>query len=126
MKDNFIFSPIPNKTTINKIEYYCLSPFSDHIVDGGYGTSDQENEHTLAKTINKDNTLMYMIKVSNNNQLFNPFSKLDNEKSYSFLNNVVRKQDKFVYVNKNVLSYYLKFLSTENTAWLNKAERERL
>jgi hypothetical protein len=67
-----------------------------------------------------------MVKVSTSNYLFNPFSKLDRERSYSFLDNVIKPKDKYANVNEKVFIYYLKFLSTNNIVWLNKAERERL
>lgn len=126
MGENFIFNPNLNPNKVNISEYFCLPNDSEFLDEDGNGQTKLENTRTLAKKITKENTIFYQIKTSHNNQLFNPFSKFDREKSYSFLDNVVRPVDKFVNVNKNVMNYYLKFLLTQNTAWLNKAERERL
>lgn len=126
MNNNFIFNP--NKNTKKEIdkEYYCLQDSSEFLDQYGNGCTKQETSDTLAKKIQKEDTVIYQIKLSSNSQLFNPFSKFDREKSYSFLDNVVRPTDKFTNVNKMVFDFYLKFLSTQNTTWLNKAERERI
>jgi hypothetical protein len=128
MDKNFIFSPsahTSNNSQSNKY-FYCHANHAEFVDNEGNGRTHEENTKTLAKIIEKNNHMSYHIKVSNNNQLFNPLSKFDTEKSYSFLDNVVRPTDKFISVNSLVFSYYLKFLSTGNNAWLNRAERERL
>lgn len=128
MDENFIFNP--NIHASSKPEsykhFYCHANHAEYIDDEGNGRTYKENTKTLAKIIEKNNHTSYYIKISNNNELFNPLSKFDTEKSYSFLDNVVRPTDKFISVNSLVFSYYLKFLSTGNNAWLNRAERERL
>lgn len=128
MNKEFIFNPNINASdkANNNTYFYCNTEHADFIDEEGNGRSVNENNKTLAKMIEKQNFTSYHIKVSNNNQLFNPFSKFDTEKSYSFLDNVVRPTDKFVTVNSLVFAYYLKFLSTNNNAWLSRAERERL
>jgi hypothetical protein len=126
MSDNFIFNPTLNKNNNIISKYFCLSKNAEFFDDDGNGQTLLENSETLAKTLNKENNIFYQIKTSHNNQLFNPFSKFDREKSYSFLDNVVRPSDKFANVNKIVFTYYLKFLLTQNNAWLNRAERERM
>jgi len=127
MSEKFIFNPNINVSSkINNTYYYCDPQYAEFSDDDGNGRTQNENSNTLAKMVEKQNFTSYYIKVSNNNQLFNPFSKFDTEKSYSFLDNVVRPTDKFVTVNSLVFTYYLKFLSTNNNAWLSRAERERL
>jgi len=126
MNNEFIFNPTlkNNHQIISK--YFCLSKDAEFFDNDGNGQTVSENSRTLAKILNKEENLFYQIKISHNNQLFNPFSKFDREKSYSFLDNVVRPSDKFTNVNKTVFTYYLKFLLTQNNAWLNRAERERM
>lgn len=127
MSEEFIFNPninAPPKS--NNTYFYCDIKHAEFVDEEGNPRTKNESDRTLAKMIDKGNFTSYHIKVSNNNQLFNPFSKFDTEKSYSFLDNVVRPADKFVSVNSLVFAYYLKFLSTHNNAWLSRAERERL
>lgn len=124
MLNNFIHSQTKNSST--SVEYFCIKEHSDFIDSDGNAQNASEKQETLAKKINKDNHIIYMIKVSTSNYLFNPFSKLDRERSYSFLDNVIKPIDKYTNVNEKVFIYYLKFLSTSNIIWLNKAERERL
>lgn len=129
MDKDFIFNPNINISDSKKEShkyFFCSKENAEFFDTDGNGCTTTENAKTLAKIINKDNHITYQIKIANNNQLFNPLSKFDREKSYSFLDNVVRPSDKFISVNNLVFTYYLKFLSTGNTAWLNKAERERL
>lgn len=124
--NNFIFNPTKLQNQEALKEYYCLSEDAEFVDSDGNGLTKSETSTTLAKKIQKDNAIIYQIKLSSNSQLFNPFSKFDREKSYSFLDNVVRPTDKFTNVNKMVFDFYLKFLSTQNNTWLNKAERERI
>jgi|694.fasta_scaffold03838_11 hypothetical protein len=124
--ENFIFKQDTNTKKILQNQYFCQKEYADFIDDNNYGRTISENSNTLAKILYKDNNAFYQIKVSNNNQLFNPISKLDREQSYSFLHNVVRPASKFVSVNSTTFSFYLNFLLTGNSAWLIKAERERM
>lgn len=126
MNENFIFNPKNDTIDISSEEFYCLDEHKDFTDDDGNHRSSKEDKNTLARKITKDNNTIYQIKVSSNKQLFNPFSKFDREKSYSFLDNVVRPTDKFINVNQTVFDYYLRFINTQNTVWLNKAERERI
>ncbi|NBX73262.1 MAG: hypothetical protein EBQ89_03070 [Alphaproteobacteria bacterium] len=127
MSEDYLFTPKKDRKssdTTNK--FFCLEQDCDFIDENNLYRKNIDDNTVLAKTINKDNHIIYQIKISNNNELFNPFSKLDREKSYSFLDNVVRPSNKFINTNQSVFNYYLKFLSTKNNAWLVKAERERL
>jgi hypothetical protein len=126
MNENFIFNPKHKTIDISSQEFYCLDEHKDFTDDDGYYRAFKEDSNTLARKITKENNTIYQIKISSNKQLFNPFSKFDREKSYSFLDNVVRPTDKFINVNQTVFDYYLRFINTQNTAWLNKAERERV
>lgn len=126
MTQDFIFNPTHHTTKSITKQYFCLSDKSDFVDNEGNSQQTNENKDTLAKKIVQDNTAFYYIKSSTSNQLYNPFSKFDREKSYSFLDNVVRPSDKFLLVNKKVFDNYLKFIHTNNTAWLNLAERERV
>lgn len=126
MNNNFIFNPRHTNKETPTQSFYCLEEHADYVNENQQPQTSQENEHTLAKMITKEDNKIYQIKIANNNQLFNPFSKFDRERSYSFLDNVVRPANKFIGVNRLVFDYYLKFLSTQNIAWLNKAERERV
>jgi hypothetical protein len=125
MIDNFIFQPNNKSEDCLHKQYFCLSSQADFIDSDGNYQQHNEDQNTLAKKIIKDSSIFYYIKSSTSNQLYNPFSKFDREKSYSFLDNVVRPSDKFLLVNNKVFNHYLKFIHTKNTAWLNLAERER-
>lgn len=128
MDNSFIFNPNQSSVQNNQTEknFFCLTTDADFIDKQNNGRHESQKKTTLALIQTKDGKSFYQIKVSSNNQLFNPFSKFDSEKSYSFLDNVVRPIDKFINVNKAVFDYYLRFLQTKNIVWLNKAERERI
>lgn len=126
MNENFIFNPKNETKGIPSQEFYCIKDHQDFKDDNGYYQTSKEDHNTLARKITKENNTIYQIKVASNKQLFNPFSKFDREKSYSFLDNVVRPADKFINVNQTVFNYYIEFINTQNTVWLNKAERERI
>lgn len=127
MIENFIYRPDSNKENeVNKEYYFTSQEFSQDFDKDNNCYITNDDSKGLAKKIFRYNKTIYQIKTTNNNELFNPFSKLDREKSYSFLDNVVRRRDKFINVSSLVFEYYLKFLVTKNPLWLTKAERERV
>lgn len=126
MNSTFIFNPNSNKTDDLYVEYFSTFEDKDFIDDNGNFQQSSENKNTLAKKIIKDKNIFYYIKTSTGNKLFNPFSKLDREKSYSFLDNVIKPTDKYASVNYKTFEHYLKFLNSKNESWLNISERERL
>lgn len=126
MDDSFIFKPTDkiNETTT---QYYCLSGNEDTLDSDGFPVVKKDSKLVLAKKINQtDSQSQYYIKISNQNKLFNPLEGGLEDKSYSIIDNVCRPSDKFKSVNPNVFNLYLNFLSSKNTAWLNKAEREMI
>ena len=121
---DFIFSPtekVESKTSF----FYCLKGNEDFLDNDGFPSLSKENKYVLAKKVIKtDAQPQFFIKISNNNKLFNPLDAGPEDRSYSIVDNVCRPSDKFRSVNEKVFNMYLSFLSSKNTAWLNKAERE--
>jgi hypothetical protein len=126
--NEYIFNPNSTKTLVSTTnEYYCVKDKEDFLDNGGLPRKNQDSDDVLAKKIIKDGGQpQYYIKVSNINKLYNPVNVIQEEKAYSFLDNVCRPSDRFKSVNSKVFDLYLNFLSTKNTAWLYKAEREMI
>jgi hypothetical protein len=124
----YIFNPNSIKTQVLSINnFYCVKGKEDFLDKNGLPSKHQDSSDVLAKKIIKDGGQpQYYIKVSNINKLYNPVNVIQEEKAHSFLDNVCRPSDRFKSVNSKVFDLYLNFLSTKNTAWLYKAEREMI
>lgn len=126
MSDDFIFRPT-GKTYKTQTYYYCLIGNEDNLDQNGFPVVNKDSKLVLAKRIDQtDASPQYYIKISHQNKLFNPLDSGLEDRSYSIVDNVCRPSDKFKSVNSNVFNMYLKFLSSKNTTWLNKAEREMI
>lgn len=126
MSDNFLFKPT-DKVYDTTTRYYCLAGHEDNLDENGFPMTNTDSKLVLAKRVDQtDSSPQYYIKISNQNKLFNPLEGGLADKSYSIVDNVCRPSDKFRSVNSNVFNLYLNFLSSKNTSWLNKAEREMI
>jgi hypothetical protein len=94
-----------------------------------------EREEACARKAITANRIRYYIKRDNSGKLFNPLAITGNtnhqkDKKRTTTSNradgTVIQSGRFVEVNKNIFSMYLKFLRTKNQAWLLNAERERI
>lgn len=126
--NDYIFTP---KETIHNTretnEYYCVKGKQDYLDSNNCPRKTSDDKEVLAKKIIKDGSQpQYFIKISNLNKLYNPVSAIQEEKAHSFLDNVCRPSDRFRSVNSRVFELYINFLTTKNTAWLYKAEREMI
>lgn len=107
-------------------EYYGIKDTEDLIDKEGNCVilTDVPNNKVLAyKTKRADGTHKYMIKINYEKKLFNPLSIYGKDKTYNLLGNTTRSNLVYKEVNSIVFDFYLKFLSSKNIAWLNKAER---
>lgn len=126
MSESFIFQPT-DKVYQTKTSYYCLVGNEDNLDDNGFPVVTKDSKLVLAKRVDQtDSQPQYYVKISNQNKLFNPLDSGLEDKAYSIVDNVCRPADKFKSVNANVFNLYLNFLSSKNTSWLNKAEREMI
>lgn len=123
--DDFLFTIDRNKTNTTTNKMYCLIGTEDFIDDKGHPSTLKDTEKVLAKTIQRNSDpIQYFIRLSNNNKLYNPISPTDEDSRSSVVDNTCRPTTRFTTVNQMVFNYYLQFLSSKNTLWLNKAERE--
>lgn len=125
MGESFIFNQ-EIRSSDKDIKYYSSKEDAEYFDSDENPRIQKETNKTLAKIINQNSHLIYQIKLANNKTLFNPYSKLDKETSYSFLDNTTRSSNKFANVNEKIMNYYLLFIKTGNKLWLTKAERERI
>lgn len=110
----------------NDSEFYTITGLEEFLDDNNTPRLSKESESAFAKkTIRKNGSIKYTVKLSTNGKLYNPVSMYGQKQETTFLNRVCRSNNKFVEVNQKVFEWYIQFLKTKNTAWLNNAERER-
>jgi hypothetical protein len=127
MDDSFIFKPTIKNTTHNN-EYYTILGSEDFIDDNNNPRiKNNDNTQILAKkVVRSDNSIKFLVKLSNNGKIYNPISIYGEERQSNFLDSVCKSSDKFIEVNGKVFEAYIKFLKTKNKLWLHNAEREML
>lgn len=129
---DFIFNPnsvfSSSKSDLDKevIECYTIIGLEDNQDSFGNPKTSPENEEKIfaKKTVRKDGTAKYSIRLSNNGKLYNPISIYGAETELKFLDRICRSDKKFKEVNEKTFTWYIKFLSTKNISWLYNAERE--
>jgi hypothetical protein len=98
-------------------------------------TVAHERPEAYARKVVMSNRLRYYIKRDSNGKLFNPLSITGESRHQKDRNHTtttnridgsVVQSGRFVEVNKNIFTMYLKFLKTKNQAWLLNAERDRI
>lgn len=127
--DNFIFKPNSlfndKSNNLESEEYYTFSGLGDFTDTDGNNRAKEENDSVVAKkTVRKNGSIKYTIRLGNDSKFYNPVSIYDNKQDHTFLDRICRSNDRFKEVNLKVFNLYLQFLKTKNTAWLNNAERE--
>ena len=137
IKSKDIFNPDPNKVAKNNefevdqtdVLVYTFFGNHDYVDESGHPRliAEQENDNlAFAKTkISATGLQKYYIKSEGSGRLFNPvglFQEGTQDKYKRGAGNV--RMWEFREVNKKAFTYYVKFLTTKNTAFLSNAERE--
>lgn len=128
---NFIFNPdsVFSKdvsSTTEDEDCFTVIGYEDFIDNTGNARIKQENIDKIfaKKTLRKNGSIKYLIRLANNGKLYNPVSIYGKETEATFLNRICRSDKKFKEVNEKTFNWYIKFLNTKNTSWLYNAERE--
>jgi len=66
----------------------------------------------------------YFIKIGVNGQIFNPWGMYSEGTQSDYAKTLGKPQWSFAKVTKRCFEFYINFLQSRNTAWLNNAERE--
>lgn len=126
--ENCIFVPNTNKadeeSTDVSNKYYTVLGDHDFIDSDNKPQSKTESKKVVAKSLSKNESSKFYIKVGTYGKIFNPMGLFSEGKNEKFIAKIGRKEFEFKEVNQKVFDLYLNFLSTKNIAWLNNAERE--
>jgi len=110
-------------------KFYSLIGDEDYLDDDLNPRLNKEDNKTIAKALKKTDNLSYryFIKIGAYGKIYNPISIYDpDSKQPKFMTRVRKSEWEFQEVSPKVFDYYINFLRTKNTAWLNNAEREQL
>lgn len=106
--------------------FYTLLGDHDFIDSNDYPRSNTDSSKVLAKSVVKNNSEKFYIKVGTYGKIFNPMGMFSEGKNEKFIAKIGKKEFEFKEVNQKIFDLYTKFLSTKNIAWLNNAEREMI
>ncbi len=104
--------------------YYTILGDHEFIDKDNRPRSNTESRSVVAKSISKNNSNKFYIKIGTYGKIFNPMGLFSEGKNEKFIAKIGKKEFEFKEVNQKVFDLYLNFLSTKNLAWLNNAERE--
>jgi hypothetical protein len=121
--DNFIFKPNSlfngKSNDLELAEYYTFADSGDFIDTDGNNRAKEENDSVVAKkTVRKNGSIKYTIRLGNDSKLYNTASIYDNKQDHTFLDRICRSNDRFKEVNLKVFNLYLQFLKTNTSCCL--------
>lgn len=125
--NKFVFEQTNRESSDQNSIKYCLIDNKNREDELGYPIIDNPKKESdvLAYKIQKVNgDYKFMVRINSDRKLYNPLSIYGGDRSFKLLNNITRANLEYKEVNSTVFDFYLRFLSTKNTTWLNKAERE--
>lgn len=106
--------------------YYTILGEHDFMSSDNKPEAKTESKKVVAKSVDKNGSCKFYIKVGTYGKIFNPMGLFSEGKSNKFIAKIGKKEFEFKEVNKKIFDLYLNFLSTKNIAWLNNAEREMM
>jgi hypothetical protein len=118
------------------LKFYTTKNHSEFQDAQGFYRTKEDNDTVFAKAIrdklsknitNQTRYYSYYIKASPNRILHdarNLYVAEKSEENHSYINSVCKSGQDFIQVSEAVFIKYLNFLQTENTQWLNQAQRE--
>ena len=116
-------------------KFYTLLGNESFCDDNGFPRMEAESELTFAKAVKSklsksfgsdDLSYRFYIRTDPNKNILNPietYSLKTKEKS-SFINKTCKIETIFSEVPESIFNQYINFLKTNNTKWLNGAQRE--
>ena len=122
--DNIFYTQNQNtkETKELKTTYYTILGHHDYIENDKPVTDNAEK--SLAKTITKNGTTRYFVKIGQYGKLYNPIGMYSEGKDTKFLSKIGKNEFEFKQVNMRIFDLYVQFLTSRNIAWLNNAQRE--
>lgn len=121
--DNYIFNPRPVKQSDRTEKLYTVLGDHDFIDEDNNPRIKKSLNKTLAKSIESNGTIKYLIKIGQYGQIYNPMGMYSEGQNNKFLAKIGRNAWEFKEVNQQIFDMYINFLRTKNLAWLNNAER---
>ena len=131
---NFIFNTRPDNVAP---KFYCLKGQEDFLDDDGMPRlNNDEPEKVAAKCIQnkrpkhfryKNANYKYYIRMTPNNDIFNPIeilSPIKEKRNFNFIDSTCKQPWAFAEVNENIFNKYVQFLTTHNIALLKEVNRE--
>lgn len=126
--ENCIFTLNKQKSTEEESDtttnYYTILGDHEFIDKDNRPRSNTESRSVVAKSLSKNSSNKFYIKIGTYGKIFNPIGLFSEGKNEKFIAKIGKKEFEFKEVNQKVFDLYLNFLSTKNLAWLNNAERE--
>lgn len=116
-------------------KYYTTLQYQEFVDDNDNSCVKTESSKVFAKSVKSGYSkhitksgpsyYKYYVRVSPGKKLYDPFPKysLSDNKS-SFVDKVCKGDVLYKEVTNQVFEMYLSYLRTENSQWLNKAQRE--
>lgn len=126
MTDNFIFVPNEgaSKNKTEETKFYTVLGNQEFLDEEEYPRVKEDSKDIYAKSVSYNGKEKYYIKVGVYGKIFNPFGMFSEGKANKFLSKIGKDEFQMKQVNPNVFGFYINFLRTKNTAWLNNAQRE--
>ena len=130
---SFIINKDKEPDELPLVHVYTFSGEQDFFDDDGFPMIDLgedfdddffQEEDAYAIKISKGRKINYYVKRGKYGKLFNPIGMYSEGRKGQQMRHAGRPEWRFEPTNEKIFNYYINFLKTKNSAWLNNAERE--
>ena len=104
--------------------FYTIFGKHEWIDEEGFPRLHNENSDAYAKSVTGNTRTRFFVKRGRHGKLYNPIGIYSEGTANKQLRHTGRLEWEFKESTQKVFNFYIRFLKTKNSAWLNNAERE--
>lgn len=105
--------------------FYTIFGKHDWLDDEGFPRVNKEAPDAYAKSISGNTKTKFFVKRGRYGKLYNPIGLYSEGTANKQLRHAGKPEWEFREETEKVFDFYIRFLKTKNSAWLNNAEREQ-
>ena len=123
-KERDVQKPADEELREQKTFFYTIFGKHDWLDDEGFPRVNEEAPDAYAKSISGNFETKFFVKRGRYGKLYNPIGLYSEGTANKQLRHAGKPEWEFKKETEKVFNFYINFLKTKNSAWLNNAERE--
>ena len=123
-KERDVQKPAEEELQEQEAFFYTIFGKHDWLDDEGFPRINEETPDAYAKSISGNSETKFFVKRGRYGKLYNPIGLYSEGTANKQLRHAGKPEWEFKKETEKVFNFYINFLKTKNSAWLNNAERE--